>query len=174
MVSEETDLDPVLGRVKTGIEAFDDLVMGGLPRGRMTIVGGTPGSGKTVFATQFLAHGIADLGETGVFVTFEESPAEIAVNMASFGWDIGRWRAAGKLAFVDASPRDRDEVVLGEFDLSGLLARILHAVDTVGAKRIVLDSLTQLFDHFVADQSVVRRELLRIASALKQRGLTVL
>lgn len=175
MVSEEeTDLDPVLGRVKTGIEAFDDLVMGGLPRGRMTIVGGTPGSGKTVFATQFLAHGIADLGETGVFVTFEESPAEIAVNMASFGWDIGRWRAAGKLAFVDASPRDRDEVVLGEFDLSGLLARILHAVDTVGARRIVLDSLTQLFDHFIADQSVVRRELLRIATALKQRGLTVL
>ncbi|WP_225772847.1 circadian clock protein KaiC [Inquilinus sp. Marseille-Q2685] len=175
MVSEEeTDLDPVLGRVRTGIEAFDDLVMGGLPRGRMTIVGGTPGSGKTVFATQFLAHGIADLGEAGVFVTFEESPTEIAVNMASFGWDIGRWRAAGKLAFVDASPRDRDEVVLGEFDLSGLLARILHAVETVDAKRIVLDSLTQLFDHFIADQSVVRRELLRIASALKQRGLTVL
>jgi len=67
MVSEETDLGPVLGRVRTGIEAFDDLVMGGLPRGRMTIVGGAPGSGKTVFATQFLAHGIADLAEAEAF-----------------------------------------------------------------------------------------------------------
>jgi len=86
-MTEESAVDPVLERVKTGIEAFDDLVMGGLPRGRTTIVGGTPGSGKTVFATQFLAHGIATLHEPGVFVTFEESPGEIEVNMAGFGWD---------------------------------------------------------------------------------------
>jgi len=167
-------VDPALGRVKTGIEAFDDLVMGGLPRGRTTIVGGTPGSGKTVFATQFLAHGIADLNEPGVFVTFEESPSEIEVNMASFGWDIGRWCKANTLAFVDASPQDSDQMVVGDFDLSGLLARIIHAVRNVKAKRIVLDSITQLFDHFVTDQTAVRRELLRIASALKKEGLTVL
>ncbi|TJW91996.1 MAG: circadian clock protein KaiC, partial [Mesorhizobium sp.] len=86
--ADVTLVDPVLDRVKTGIEAFDDLVMGGLPRGRTTIVGGTPGSGKTVFATQFLAHGITVLDEPGIFVTFEESPADIEVNMASFGWDI--------------------------------------------------------------------------------------
>ena len=90
---EEPLVDPVLERVKTGIAAFDDLVMGGLPRGRTTIVGGTPGSGKTVFATQFLAHGIADLDEPGVFVTFEESSAEIEVNMASFGWNLRRWQS---------------------------------------------------------------------------------
>jgi circadian clock protein KaiC len=172
--TEETHIDPVLERVKTGIEAFDDLVMGGLPRGRTTIVGGTPGSGKTVFATQFLAHGIADLDEPGVFVTFEESPSEIEVNMASFGWNIRRWRDQKKLAFVDVSPRDHDEMVVGDFDLAGLLARIRHAVKEVQAKRIVLDSLTQLFDHFVADQTAIRRELLRIASALKRDGLTVL
>lgn len=171
---EEPDLDPVLGRVKTGIEAFDDLVMGGLPRGRTTIVGGTPGSGKTVFATQFLAHGITDLDEPGVFVTFEESPDEIEVNMASFGWDIRGWRSRNKLAFVDASPRDADQVVIGDFDLAGLLARIMHAARSAGAKRIVLDSITQLFDHFVADPTAVRRELLRIATALKKEGLTVL
>lgn len=171
---EETAIDPVLERVKTGIEAFDDLVMGGLPRRRTTIVGGTPGSGKTVFATQFLAHGVADLDEPGVFVTFEESPAEIEVNMASFGWNLRRWREEGKLAFVDASPRDRDEVVIGNFDLAGLLARILHAVAKVEAKRLVLDSLTQLFDHFLADHNALRRELLRIATALKGYGLTVL
>ena len=118
---EEPPVDPVLERVKTGVEAFDDLVMGGLPRGRTTIVGGTPGSGKTVFATQFLAHGITALAEPGVFVTFEESPGEIEVNMASFGWDLRRWREANKLAFVDASPRDTDQVVVGDFDLAGLL-----------------------------------------------------
>jgi len=171
---EEPPVDPVLERVKTGVEAFDDLVMGGLPRGRTTIVGGTPGSGKTVFATQFLAHGITALAEPGVFVTFEESPGEIEVNMASFGWDLRRWREANKLAFVDASPRDTDQVVVGDFDLAGLLTRILHAARSAKAKRIVLDSITQLFDHFIADQTLIRRELLRIATALKKEGLTVL
>ncbi|MER9898372.1 circadian clock protein KaiC [Mesorhizobium sp. M0130] len=164
----------MLERVRTGIEAFDDLVMGGLPRGRTTIVGGTPGSGKTVFATQFLAHGITMLDEPGVFVTFEESPVEIEVNMASFGWDIRRWREINKLVFVDASPRDHDQMIIGNFDLSGLLTRVLHAARNAAAKRIVLDSVTQLFDHFVAKQASVRRELLRIATALKREGLTVL
>ncbi|MER8396275.1 circadian clock protein KaiC [Mesorhizobium sp. M1340] len=148
--------------------------MGGLPRGRTTIVGGTPGSGKTVFATQFLAHGITVLDEPGVFVTFEESPVEIEVNMASFGWDIRRWREMNKLVFVDASPRDHDQMIIGNFDLSGLLTRVLHAARQAAAKRIVLDSVTQLFDHFVAEQTSVRRELLRIATALKRDGLTVL
>ncbi|MER8601104.1 circadian clock protein KaiC [Mesorhizobium sp. M1339] len=148
--------------------------MGGLPRGRTTIVGGTPGSGKTVFATQFLAHGITVLDEPGVFVTFEESPVEIEVNMASFGWDIRRWCEMNKLVFVDASPRDHDQMIIGNFDLSGLLTRVLHAARQAAAKRIVLDSVTQLFDHFVAEQTSVRRELLRIATALKRDGLTVL
>jgi len=170
----EPPADPILERVKTGVEAFDDLVMGGLPRGRTTIVGGTPGSGKTVFATQFLAHGITERDEPGVFVTFEESPEEIEVNMASFGWDIRRWRGMSKLVFVDASPSDSDEIVVGDFDLAGLLTRILHATRSAKAKRIVLDSITQLFDHFIADQALVRRELLRIAAALKREGLTVL
>ncbi|MBZ9717529.1 circadian clock protein KaiC [Mesorhizobium sp. AD1-1] len=172
--AEEILVDPALERVRTGIEAFDDLVMGGLPRGRTTIVGGTPGSGKTVFATQFLAHGITMRDEPGVFVTFEESPAEIEVNMASFGWDIRGWRENNKLVFVDASPRDHDQMIIGNFDLSGLLTRVLHAARHAAAKRIVLDSVTQLFDHFVAEQTSVRRELLRIATALKREGLTVL
>ncbi|MFZ5672416.1 MAG: circadian clock protein KaiC [Pseudomonadota bacterium] len=172
--ADEPVIDPILERVKTGIEAFDDLVMGGLPRGRMTIVGGTPGSGKTVFATQFLAHGITHLNEGGVFVTFEEPPSEIEVNMAGFGWDIRRWRTENLLAFVDASPRDQNQVVVGDFDLTGLLARILHAAKSASAKRVVLDSVTQLFDHFISDPTAVRRELLRIASALKREGLTTL
>jgi KaiC/GvpD/RAD55 family RecA-like ATPase len=141
--TEDDGLAAVLERVQTGVEAFDELVMGGLPRGRATVVGGTPGSGKTVFATQFLANGIAQFNESGVFVTFEESPKEIEANMAGFGWDIARWVREKRLAFVDASPRADDEIVIGEFDLAALLVRILHAAETVRAKRVVLDSLAQ-------------------------------
>ncbi|MFC3077700.1 circadian clock protein KaiC [Phenylobacterium terrae] len=171
--TEDEGLSAVLERVQTGVEAFDELVMGGLPRGRATVVGGSPGSGKTVFATQFLAHGI-HLGEAGVFVTFEESPKEVEANMAGFGWDIGRWVREKRLAFVDASPRADESLVLGDFDLSGLLARILHAAEQVSARRVVLDSLAQLFDHFIAEPNILRRELFRISSRLRRAGLTVL
>ena len=174
MSEEGFEIPEVLERVNTGVEAFDGLVMGGLPRARTTVVAGTPGSGKTVFATQFLAHGIADQGENGVFVTFEEPPADIEANMRSFGWDMPRWRKEKRLAFVDASPSHTDELVIGDFDLNGLLARIKHAAENVHAKRVVLDSLSQLFDHFIGDPKLLRRELFRIGTALKKAGLTVL
>src|SRR5690242_4736561 len=146
MNAVDVDTSEVLERVQTGVRAFDELVMGGLPRARTTIVGGTPGSGKTVFATQFLAHGITMYGENGVLVTFEEPPRDIEANVRGFGWDLAGWRREGRLAFVDASPPANEEMVVGEFDLSGLLSRILHSVKTVKARRVVLDSLTQLFD----------------------------
>jgi circadian clock protein KaiC len=174
MSEEGFEIPEVLERVNTGVEAFDGLVMGGLPRARTTVVAGTPGSGKTVFATQFLAHGIAEQGENGVFVTFEEPPADIEANMRSFGWDMRRWRKENRLAFVDASPSYTDELVIGDFDLNGLLARINHAAESVQAKRVVLDSLSQLFDHFIGDPKLLRRELFRIGTALKKAGLTVL
>lgn len=174
MSAADLEHSEVLERVKTGVEAFDELVMGGLPRSRTTVVGGTPGSGKTVFATQFLAHGISTFGENGVLVTFEEPSADIEANMRSFGWDLAKWRREGRLAFVDASPPLRDELVAGDYDLAGLLSRIQHAVRSVGAKRVVLDSLTQLFDHFIGDAKILRRELFRISTALKNSGLTVL
>src|SRR5688572_11078417 len=153
MNEQDSDLDipVVLERVKTGVDAFDDLVMGGLPRARTTVVGGTPGSGKTIFAAQFLAHGIMRHGENGVLVTFEEPPADIESNMRSFGWDFAQWRKSHRLAMVDASPPIKDEIVIGDFDLEGLLSRIQHAVKSVNAKRVVLDSLTQLFAHFIGD-----------------------
>src|SRR5579884_131587 len=105
----EPEVSHVLDRVKTGVDAFDDLVMGGLPRARTTVVSGTPGSGKTVFATQFLAHGITQFDENGVFVTFEEPQRDIEANMRGFGWDLSKWRRENRLAFVDASPPDDDE-----------------------------------------------------------------
>ncbi|QOZ52988.1 circadian clock protein KaiC [Bradyrhizobium sp. CCBAU 53338] len=174
MTAEEIEVTGVLERVKTGVEAFDDLVMGGLPRARSTVVGGTPGSGKTVFATQFLAHGITHFDENGVLVTFEEPPADIEANMSGFGWDLAEWRKGGRLAFVDASPPPNDELVIGDFDLAGLLSRIQHAAKSVNAQRVVLDSLTQLFDHFIGDPKILRRELFHISTALKKSGLTVL
>ncbi|QAU46803.1 circadian clock protein KaiC [Bradyrhizobium guangzhouense] len=174
MTAEEVEISGVLERVKTGVEAFDDLVMGGLPRARSTVVGGTPGSGKTVFATQFLAHGITHFDENGVLVTFEEPPADIEANMSGFGWDLAKWRKGGRLAFVDASPPPNDELVIGDFDLAGLLSRIQHAAKSVNAQRVVLDSLTQLFDHFIGDPKILRRELFHISTALKKSGLTVL
>jgi circadian clock protein KaiC len=174
MTQEDVDVSDVLERVKTGVAAFDDLVMGGLPRARTTVVSGTPGSGKTVFATQFLVHGITTFDENGVFVTFEEPQRDIEANMRGFGWNLPKWCREKRLAFVDASPADDDELVIGEFDLSALLSRIQAAVKTVGAKRIVLDSLTQLFDHFIGDPKILRRELFHISNALKKAGLTVL
>jgi circadian clock protein KaiC len=170
----DTPIPDVLERVRTGVHAFDELVMGGLPRGRTTVVGGTPGSGKTIFATQFLAHGIMTYGENGVLVTFEEPPGDIESNMRGFGWDLAQWRQDQRLAIVDASPPAKEELIIGDFDLVGLLSRIRHAAQLVDAKRVVLDSLTQLFDHFIGDPKILRREIFRISDVLKTAGLTVL
>jgi circadian clock protein KaiC len=163
---------PAVRKLPTGIPSFDVIAKGGLPRTRTTLVSGTAGSGKTVFAMQFLAAGIRDIGETGVFVTFEESAADIRQNMQSFGWDLQQWEREGKLAFVDASPDPDVEVIeSGSFDLGALLARVQHAVRKVGATRVSVDSLGAVFSQF-SDQSIVRRELFRIASALKSMGVT--
>jgi len=160
-------------KLATGIPGFDTIAQGGLPRHRSTLVAGTAGSAKTVFSTQFLVRGIQEAGESGVFVTFEDSPADIRRNMLSFGWDLARFEAEGTLAFVDASnnPDDLAEVV-GSYDLGGLVARIEHAVQKVGATRISLDSLNALFERF-SDESVLRTELFRIIQSLKQLGVTV-
>jgi circadian clock protein KaiC len=165
---------PPVEKLPTGIASFDVIAKGGLPRNRTTLLSGTAGSGKTVFAAQFLAAGIRDAGEGGVFVTFEESPADIRTNMRSFGWDLEQWERDGQLAFVDASPDPDLEVIeSGSFDLSALLVRVENAVRKVGAKRVSVDSLGAIFSQF-SDQAIVRRELFRIASALKDMGVTAL
>ena len=161
-------------KLPTGISSFDIIAQGGLPEHRTTLLSGTAGSGKTIFAIQFLAAGIRDAGEPGAFVTFEESAADIRQNMRGFGWDLEQWEKEGRFAFVDASPDPDVEIVeAGGFDLGALLARVEHAVRKVGAKRVSVDSLGAIFSQF-SDQSVVRRELFRIASALKSMGVTAL
>jgi circadian clock protein KaiC len=158
-------------KLPTGIPSFDVIAKGGLPRNRTTLISGTAGSGKTIFAVQFLAAGIAD-GENGVFVTFEESSSDIRQNMRSFGWDLAAWEREGSLTFVDASPDPEIETIeSGSFDLGALMARVENAVKKVNAKRVSVDSLGAVFSQF-SDQSIVRRELFRIAWALKHMGVT--
>jgi circadian clock protein KaiC len=172
MTDDSNKLEMV--KLATGIPSFDVIAKGGLPKNRTTLVSGTAGSGKTVFAMQFLAAAIMDGSETGVFVTFEESAADIRSNMLSFGWDLAKWEKEGKLAFVDASPDPHiDTIESGPFDLGALLARVENAVKKVKATRVSVDSLGAVFSQF-SDQSIVRRELFRIASALKSMGVTAL
>ncbi len=170
---EQAEQQP-LQKLVTGIPSFDVIAKGGLPKNRTTLVSGTAGSGKTVFAMHFIAAGIQDANENGVFITFEESPADIRQNVHGFGWDIKKWEREGKFAFVDASPEpDLETVESGSFDLSALLARVQNAVKKVNAKRVSVDSLGAVFSQF-SDQATVRRELYRIAIALKQMGVTAL
>src|SRR5688572_30620181 len=129
-------------KLPTGITTFDVISKGGLPENRTTLVSGTAGSGKTVFAMQFLAAGIETADQNGVFVTFEESAADIRKNMGGFGWPLDEWERDGKLVFVDASPDPEIEVVVsGGYDLGALLARVQHAVRKVNATRVSVDSL---------------------------------
>ena len=161
-------------KLPTGISSFDDISKGGLPKRRTTLISGTAGSGKTVFAMHFLSAGVRDLGQNGVFVTFEESAEDIRKNMRSFGWDLQEWERQDKFAFVDASPDPHVETIeSGPFDLGALLARVEYAVKKVGATRVAVDSLGAMFSQF-SDQSLVRRELFRIASALKGMGVTAI
>lgn len=157
-------------KLPTGIPGLDLITEGGLPRVRTTLVTGTAGSAKTVFAVQFIAEGVKN-GENGVFVTFEESPKDIRLNMQGLDWDISTWEAQGKWAFVDASPQTEESVVAGAYDLGALMARIENAVTKVKATRVSLDSLGAIFTQF-AEPAIVRRELLRIATALKRLGVT--
>ena len=158
-------------KIPTGISSFDVIAKGGLPRNRTTLISGTAGSGKTIFAIQFLAAGI-EAGTPGVFVTCEEAATDIRKNMLSFGWDLAKWEADGKFAFVDASPDPHiDTIEAGSFDLGALMARVEHAVKKVKGERVAVDSIGAVFSQF-SDQSMVRKELFRVASALKALGVT--
>ena len=161
-----------LPRAHVGIPGLELITSGGLPRNRLTLVSGTAGSGKTVFAAQFLASGITGAGDRGVFVTFEERPEGIRRNLRSFHWDIPAWEAGGKWAFVDASPRHIDTVFAGQdYDLTPLVTRITNAIERVGATRVAIDSVGALvaqFDHLAP----ARQAMFRLASALEASGVT--
>ena len=161
-------------KLETGIPGFDSLAEGGLPKNRTTLISGTAGSAKTVFACQFLAAGIEQANVTGVMVTFEETPPEIRRNMRGFGWNIEQWEAEGKWMFVDASPAPGDKpTITGAYDLGPLIARIEYATQAIGAKRLSIDSLGAIFSQ-LSDSSIVRSELFQVASAVKKIGVTAI
>lgn len=160
-----------IARVSSGISGLDLITHGGLPQGRTTLVSGPAGSAKTLLAIQFLMQGVDD-GVPGVFVTFEERPADIRVNATSIGWDIAAAEAAGRWTFVDASPRSDAELIVGHgYDLGALLARLTHAIERSGAQRVAVDSIGALFAQF-PDAELVRRLLLRVFSTLRDLGVT--
>jgi len=153
----------------TGIQGFDEITTGGLPRGRTTLVMGGPGCGKTVFALQTLVYGAQVLKEAGIFVAFEESTREIVANAATFGWDLASLEDK-TLFFLDArlSP---DVVKAGDFDLGGLLAIVLAKAQQLGAKRVVFDGIDVLLG-LLDDPGAERREIYRIRDWLAETGLT--
>ncbi|WP_460193576.1 circadian clock protein KaiC [Thermosynechococcus sp. FA-CM-4201] len=160
-------------KIRTMIEGFDDISHGGLPQGRTTLVSGTSGTGKTLFAVQFLYNGITIFNEPGIFVTFEESPHDIIKNALSFGWDLQGLIDQGKLFILDASPDPDGQDVAGDFDLSALIERIQYAIRKYKATRVSIDSVTAVFQQYDA-ASVVRREIFRLAFRLKQLGVTTI
>ncbi len=162
-----------LRKTPTGIEGLDEITNGGLPTGRTTLVCGSAGSGKTVLGMEFLVHGIVDYGEPGVFMAFEETEKDLAQNVASFGYDLEQLQKDGKLA-IDHVFIERSEIEeTGEYDLEGLFIRLGSAVDTIGAKRVVLDTIEVLFAG-LRNQSIIRAELRRLFRWLKDRGLTAI
>ena len=161
---------PAVRKVATGVQGFDEITGGGLPEGRPTLVCGGPGCGKTLFALQFLIHGAA-AGEPGVFVTFEETEEDLVTNATSLGYDlqdlVDRRRLA--LEYVRVERSEIEET--GEYDLEGLFIRLDHALRSIGARRIVLDTIESLFAGLRND-GVLRAELRRLFGWLKERGIT--
>lgn len=160
-----------LPKAPTGLHGLDEITLGGLPKGRPTLVCGGAGCGKTLLAMEFLIHGALRYDEPGAFITFEETAGELAQNVRSLGFDVEALVRDGKLAFdhVQVDPREIQET--GDYDLEGLFLRIGLAIDSVGAKRVVLDTIETLFGGF-SDQAVLRSELQRLFRWLKERGVT--
>jgi circadian clock protein KaiC len=162
-----------LAKTPTGIQGLDEITGGGLPKGRPTLVCGSAGSGKTLVAMEFLVRGAMEHDEPGVFVSFEETETELAKNVASLGWDLTKLSKQKKL-IIEHLYIERSEIEeTGEYNLEGLFIRLQDAIDTIGAKRIVLDTMEALFGGFTSDL-IMRAEVRRLFRWLKDRGLTAI
>jgi circadian clock protein KaiC len=166
-----TERQAELDKAQVGIRGFDAITGGGLPRGRVTLVLGASGCGKTVFGMEFLVRGITEYGEPGAFVSFEESEEELTANFRSLGFDLERLAGENKLEldYIAVTPEMGTEA--GEYDLEGLLLRLEKATAAVGARRVVLDALPALF-HGFSNAAAVRLALSRLFAWLKQRRIT--
>ena len=168
-----TSVSRTLPKASTGIQGLDEITGGGLPRGRPTLVVGGAGSGKTLFGLEFLVRGATQYSEPGVFMSFEESIPDLTKNVASLGFDLDRLVTEEQLFVDHVSLTRSDYGETGEYDLDGLFVRIADAVNKVGARRVVLDTIEALFGD-LPNPGVVRAEIRRLFDWLKQRGLTTI
>lgn len=160
-----------LQKEPTGIPGFDEITRGGVPKGRPALVCGSAGAGKTLFAMEFLVRGATQFNEPGVFISFEESNEELATNVASLNFDLNELIAEKKIV-LDYVFIERSEIEeTGEYDLEGLFLRLDHAITSIGAKRIVLDTLEALFSA-LPNEAIIRAELRRLFRWLKEKGVT--
>ena len=162
-----------LPKTKTGISGLDEITLGGIPTGRPTLICGGPGCGKTLFSIEFLVNGATRFNEPGVFITFEEKTEELTTNVASLGFDLDKLQKEKKLR-LDYVRIERSEIEeTGEYDLDGLFIRLEHAIDSVSAKRVVLDTIENLFAG-LTNQGILRAELRRLFLWLKEKGVTAI
>ena len=169
--SKSASRSVLLPKCPTGIQGLDEITSGGLPRGRPTLVCGGTGCGKTLLAAEFLVRGAVQFDEPGVLMAFEETEAELKANVASLGFDLAGLVRRKKIV-VDYVHVERSEVQeSGEYDLEGLFVRLNHAIDSIGAKRMVLDTLEALFAS-LPNEAILRAELRRLFRWLKAKGVT--
>jgi circadian clock protein KaiC len=162
-----------LQKSPTGIQGFDEITAGGLPKGRPTLVCGGAGCGKTLFGIEFLVRGATQFNEPGVLMSFEETNEEIIINVASLGFDLDDLIANKKLT-LDHVRVERSEIEeTGEYDLEALFIRLGYAIDSIGAKRVVLDTIESLFAG-LPNQLILRAELRRLFRWLKDKGVTAI
>ncbi|HLG99381.1 MAG TPA: circadian clock protein KaiC [Bryobacteraceae bacterium] len=170
MLTRKNGVHP-LPKSPTGIVGLDEVTLGGLPKGRPTLICGGAGCGKTLFGLEFLVRGATQFGEPGVCVSFEESPQDLAMNVASLGFDLDGLQKTKKLV-IDHIYIEKSEIAeTGEYDLEGLFVRLNAAIDSVGAKRVLLDTPEALFAGF-SNAGVLRSELRRLFGWLKRKGVT--
>ncbi len=164
---------PQIPKTLTGITGLDEITGGGIPKGRPTLVCGEAGCGKTLLSLEFIVRGATEFDEPGVFMAFEEKSEELAMNVASLGFDLHKLQTDKKIK-IDYVHIDRSEIEeTGEYDLDGLFIRLGFAIDSIGAKRVVLDTIENLFSG-LANQAILRTELRRLFHWLKEKGVTAI
>jgi circadian clock protein KaiC len=160
-----------LVKTPTGIDGLDEITGGGLPAGRPSLICGEAGSGKTLFSIEFIVRGATQFGEPGVIMAFEEKADELEMNVASLGFDLKKLQKENKIR-VDHVHIDRTEIEeTGEYDLDGLFIRLGYAIDSIGAKRVVLDTIENLFAG-LNNLGILRAEIRRLFTWLKDKGVT--
>lgn len=172
-VKNKNILPKVLPKVLTGITGLDEITGGGLPKGRPTLICGSAGAGKTLFSLEFIFRGALEYNEPGVIMTFEENANDLELNVASLGIDLRKLQK-DNLVKIDYVRVERSEIEeTGEYDLDGLFIRLGHAIDSIGAKRVVLDTLENLFSG-LDSEAILRAELRRLFSWLKEKNVTAI